>query len=209
MPNGDLFKAIKAGQASVVTDHIDTFTERGLRLRSGKELEADLIVTATGLNLQLLGALEVTVDGKPIELSKTVTYKGVMFSDVPNMALAIGYTNASWTLKCDLTCEYVCRLLNHMAAKGYDQCCPRPGDSDIELEPLLDFTSGYIQRSIDIFPKQGPKAPWRSYQNYMLDVWTAAYSSIEDGALEFTKRPATPRQAAAADDLTLPEQAAD
>ena len=118
VPDSDLFNAIKAGQAAVVTDHIDTFTQRGIRLRSGKELEADLVVTATGLNLQLLGGLEVTVDGEQIEFSKTLTYKGVMFSNVPNLALAIGYTNASWTLKCDLTCEYVCHLLNHMQAKG-------------------------------------------------------------------------------------------
>jgi cation diffusion facilitator CzcD-associated flavoprotein CzcO len=206
-PNSDFFKAIKTGQASVVTGHIETFTERGIRLRSGSELEADLIVTATGLNLQLLGGLEVLVDGKQIEFSKTLTYKGVMFNDVPNMAMSIGYTNASWTLKCDLTCEYICRLLNHMAAKGYDQCCPRQGDPDVELEPMLDFTSGYIQRSIDAFPKQGPKAPWKSYQNYMRDVWTVTYGSIEDGAMAFTTRPAAPRQASTTNDRALPEQA--
>ncbi len=207
-PNGDFFKAIRAGQASVVTDHIDTFTEQGIRLHSGRELEADLIVTATGLNLQLLGGLEVTVDGERIEFSKTLTYKGLMFSNVPNMALAIGYTNASWTLKCDLTCEYVCRLLNHMQAKGYDQCCPRQDDPDIEREPLLDFTSGYIQRAIDTFPKQGPKVPWRSYQNYMLDVWTVAYGSIADGTLDFTRRPAVASQGSTIDNAALPEQAA-
>lgn len=208
VPDSDLFNAIKAGQASVVTDHIDTFTQGGLRLRSGKELEADLIVTATGLNLQLLGGLDVMVDGEKVEFSKTLTYKGVMFSNVPNLALAIGYTNASWTLKCDLTCEYVCHLLNHMQAKGYDQCCPRPDDADIKPEPLLDFTSGYIQRAIDTFPKQGPKVPWRSYQNYMLDVWTVAYGSIADGTLDFTQRPAVASQGSAADDVALPEQAA-
>ena len=208
VPDSDLFNAIKAGQAAVVTDHIDTFTQRGIRLRSGKELEADLVVTATGLNLQLLGGLEVTVDGKQIKFSKTLTYKGVMFSNVPNLALAIGYTNASWTLKCDLTCEYVCHLLNHMQAKGYDQCCPRPDDADIKSEPLLDFTSGYIQRAIDTFPKQGPKVPWRSYQNYMLDVWTVAYGSIADDAMAFTRRPAGPSQGSTADDVVLPEQAA-
>ena len=208
VPDSDLFKAIKAGRASVVTDHIETFTERGIQLRSGKELEADLIVTATGLNLQLLGGLEVTVDSERIDFSKTVTYKGLMFSDVPNLALAIGYTNASWTLKCDLTCEYICRLLNHMAAKGYEQCCPRPGDANMELEPLIDFTSGYIQRSVAAFPKQGPQVPWQAYQNYIRDVWTVAYSSIEDGALEFTQRPGAPRLDSAAGDITLPEQMA-
>ncbi len=208
VPDSDLFTAIKAGQASVVTDHIDTFTRRGIRLRSGKELEADLVVTATGLTLQLLGGLKVTVDGEQVEFSKTLTYKGVMFSNVPNLALAIGYTNASWTLKCDLTCEYVCHLLNHMQAKSYDQCCPRPDDADIEREPLLDFTSGYIQRAIHTFPKQGPTLPWRSYQNYMLDVWTVAYSSIADGTLDFTRRPAVPSQDSAANNVALPEQAA-
>lgn len=208
-PNGDFFKAIKSDQASVVTDCIETFTERGIRLRSGSELEADLIVMATGLNLQLLGGLEVVVDGKHIEISKGLTYKGVMLNDVPNMAMAIGYTNASWTLKCDLTCEYVCRLLNYMQSQGHDQCCPRQNDPDLELEPLLDFTSGYIQRSIEALPKQGPKAPWKSYQNYMRDVWTVAYDSIEDGTMAFTRRPMLPRQDSEEDHHHLPEQVAD
>ena len=207
-PDNDFFAAIKTGRASVVTDHIASFTERGIRLHSGAEIEADLIVTATGLNLQLLGGLEVAVDGERIEFSKTLTYKGMLFGNVPNMALAIGYTNASWTLKCDLTCEYVCRILNHMQAKGYDQCCPRPHDPDIELEPLLDFTSGYIQRSIDAFPKQSPNLPWRAYQNYMHDIWSVAYDSIEDGALEFSQRPSAPHQDSAVDDLALPKQVA-
>ena len=205
-PDNDFFAALKTGRASVVTDHIDRFTERGIRLRSGEELGADLIVTATGLNLQLLGGLEVTVDGERTDFSKTLTYKGLMFSNVPNMALASGYTNASWTLKCDLTCEYVCRLLNHMRAKGYAQCCPRPHDPDIELEPLLDFTSGYIQRAIDAFPKQTSQVPWKAYQNYMRDVWSVAYGSIEDGALEFTRLPSASRQVPAAD---MPAQVAD
>ena len=205
-PDNDFFAALKTGRASVVTDHIDRFTERGIRLRSGEELGADLIVTATGLNLQLLGGLEVTVDGERTDFSKTLTYKGLMFSNVPNMALVSGYTNTSWTLKCDLTCEYVCRLLNHMRAKGYDQCCPRPHDPDIELEPLLDFTSGYIQRAIDAFPKQTSQVPWKAYQNYMRDVWSVAYGSIEDGALEFTRLPSAPRQVPAAD---MPAQVAD
>ena len=205
-PDNDFFAALKTDRASVVTDHSDRFTERGIRLRSGEELGADLIVTATGLNLQLLGGLEVTVDGERTDFSKTLTYKGLMFSNVPNMALVSGYTNTSWTLKCDLTCEYVCRLLNHMQAKGYDQCCPRPHDPDIELEPLLDFTSGYIQRAIDAFPKQTSQVPWKAYQNYMRDVWSVAYGSIEDGALEFTRLPSAPRQVPAAD---MPAQVAD
>ncbi len=197
VPNGDLFDEIKAGRASVVTDEIETFTEHGIRLRSGEELAADLVVSATGLKLQMLGGVEVAVDGKQVDFSKTLTYKGVMFGGVPNMALAVGYTNASWTLKCDLTCEYVCRLLNHMAKRGYAQCCPRPGDGDVEVGPLLDFTSGYIQRSIDSFPKQGAQAPWRSYQNYVLDIWTVAYGSLEDRALEFGRQPSGPLRAEA------------
>ncbi len=208
VPDSDLFTAINAGQVSVVTDHIETFTERGLRLRSGGTLEADLVVTATGLNLQLLGGLEVTVDSEPIAFSKALTYKGVMFSDVPNLALTIGYTNASWTLKCDLTCAYVCRLLNHMEANGYAQCCPRPHDPAMEREPFIDFTSGYIQRAIDLFPKQGVKLPWRAYQNYLLDVWTVAYGSLTDDALEFTRRPGGRRQEATTGETTPPEQAA-
>ena len=204
VPDSDLFTAIKAGQVSVVTDHIETFTERGIRLRSGRTLEADLVVTATGLNLQLLGGLEVTVDGESVELSKTLTYKGVMFSDVPNLALTVGYTNASWTLKCDLTCEYVCRLLNYMQANGYAQCCPRPHDPDMEREPFIDFTSGYVQRAIDAFPKQGLKLPWRAYQNYMLDTWTVAYGSLTDDALKFTKRPLGRHRDATTDEATLP-----
>ena len=208
VPNSDLFNALKAGTASIVTDHIETFTKQGIRLQSGEELEADLIVTATGLNLQLLGGLDVSVDGESVDFSKTLTYKGLMFSNVPNMALAIGYTNASWTLKCDLTCAYVCRLLNHMQAKGYDQCCPRPHEPDMELEPLIDFTSGYIQRALKTLPKQGSKAPWKSYQNYLLDIWTVAYGAIEDGALDFSQRPASPHQGATPAEITLPERMA-
>ena len=203
VPDGDLFEAIKNEQASVVTDHIDRFTEKGILLKSGEELEADLVVTATGLNLQLLGGLEITVDGQQLDPAQGLTYKGVMFSNIPNLAMTMGYTNASWTLKCDLTCEYVCRLINHMQEKGYDECCPRPADSNIELDPMLDFTSGYIQRSIDLFPKQGKHSPWKSYQNYLIDIWTVARSSIEDGALQFrrksrkTDRPESPAERAA------------
>ncbi len=204
-PDSDLFKAIRAGHVSVVTDHIETFTAQGIRLRSGRTLEAELVVTATGLNLQLLGGLEVTVDGEPVAFSKTLTYKGVMFSDVPNLALTIGYTNASWTLKCDLTCAYVCRLLNYMETKGYAQCCPRPHDSDMEREPFIDFTSGYVQRTIAAFPKQGPRPPWRASQNYLLNTWTAAYGSLADDALKFTRRPVERRQDPPTDDAPPPE----
>ncbi len=187
VPDGDLFEAISAGRASVVTDGIDTFTETGLKLASGAELEADLIVTATGLNMLLLGGTQIAVDGRDVDLSKTMSYKGMMLSGIPNMAMALGYTNASWTLKCDLTCEYVCRVLNHMAAHDYDQCTPENRDPSITEQPLIDFSSGYIQRSIDKFPKQGSRTPWRLYQNYALDILSLRFSAIEDGALQFSR----------------------
>ncbi len=186
IPNGDLFEAIRDGRASVVTDRIDTFTEKGLKLESGAELEADLVVTATGLNLLALGGLEISVDGRDIELSETMSYKGMMLSGVPNLAFAIGYTNASWTLKCDLTCEYVCRLLAYMDEHGYRQCTARNRDPSIVELPFIDFSSGYVQRSIDKFPKQGSKAPWRLHQNYPLDILNLKFGAIEDGAMQFS-----------------------
>ena len=154
VPDGDLFKAIRDGRASVVTDQIDTFTPKGIRLKDGSELEADIIVTATGLVLQVVGGLEVSVDGRLVDFSKTLNYKGMMYSDVPNMASAFGYTNASWTLKCDLTCEYVCRLINYMDRRGYRQCVPHNLDPTISELPSLDFTSGYVQRSIAKMPNK-------------------------------------------------------
>jgi monooxygenase len=185
VPDGDLFDALKSGRASIVTDHIETLTERGIRLRSGEELEADLIVTATGLVLKVLGGVELTVDEKCVDLAETLSYKGMMYSDVPNLASCIGYTNASWTLKCDLTCAYVSRLLNHMEKKGYRRCTPRMNDPSITRQPWIDFSSGYVQRSIHLFPKQGSRAPWRLYQNYALDTLNLGYASVEDGAMEF------------------------
>ena len=190
VPEGDLFTAIRQGRASVVTDTIDTFTEGGLRLTSGAELEADLIVTATGLNVQTLGGMSLAVDGREVELSQTLAYKGMMLSDVPNMALSFGYTNASWTLKCDLTCEYVCRLLNHMAAHGYAQCVARNRDPERPTEPFIDLSAGYIQRSIAKFPRQGLTTPWRLHQNYARDIAMLRYGSLEDEAMEFTAAPA-------------------
>jgi monooxygenase len=186
VPNSDLFAAINAGSASVVTDHIETFTEKGLRLRSGKELDADLIVTATGLNLLVLGGMQITVDGQNVDLAKSLSYKGMMYSDVPNLASAFGYTNASWTLKCDLTCEYVCRLLNHMDEHRLRQCAPRRNDPSISEELWIDFSSGYVQRAIGMFPKQGSKAPWRLHQNYALDILALKFGAIEDDAMEFS-----------------------
>jgi monooxygenase len=187
VPDGDLFKAIRSGDAAVVTDRIETFTERGLRLASGAELQADVIVTATGLNLLALGGMTLAVDGREVELPETMGYKGMMLSGVPNMALALGYTNASWTLKCDLTCEYVCRLLNHMDAHGYRQCVPENKDPSVTELPFIDFSSGYVLRSIDKFPKQGSKAPWRLHQNYARDIFALKFGSLEDGAMEFSR----------------------
>jgi monooxygenase len=189
VPDGDLFKAISDGSASVATDHIETFTEQGLKLTSGAELQADLIVTATGLDLVALGGMQLAVDGREVALPETMSYKGMMLSGVPNFALAIGYTNASWTLKCDLTCEYVCRLLNYMDTHGYAQCTPQNRDSSVQELPFIDFSSGYVQRAIANFPKQGSKAPWRLYQNYALDILSLKFGKVEDGSLEFTRAP--------------------
>jgi monooxygenase len=187
VPNGDLFKALRKGTASVVTDRIETFTETGLKLESGAELEADVVVTATGLNLLAIGGMEIVVDGNEIKLPETMGYKGMMLSGVPNLAISIGYTNASWTLKCDLTCQYVCRLLDHMDEHGYATVTPENRDPSVTPQPFIDFSSGYVQRSIDQFPKQGSKAPWRLYQNYPRDIVSLRFGAIEDGALEFSR----------------------
>jgi monooxygenase len=185
VPDGDLFRTIKDGRVSVVTDTIDTFTETGIRLKSGRDLDADLIVTATGLDLIALGGVELSVDGRRVEPGRSMTYKGMMYSDVPNMAIAVGYTNASWTLKCDLTCAYVCRLINHMDRHGYRQCTPRR-DPSVAEQPWVDFSSGYVQRALDKFPKQGSKAPWRLYQNYARDLLALKFGSVRDEAIEFS-----------------------
>ena len=186
VPDGDLFAAIADGSASVVTDRIETLTERGLRLQSGAELEADMIVTATGLNLLVLGGMAIAVDGREVDLSEAVGYKGMMLSGIPNLALTLGYTNASWTLKGDLVAEYVCRLLNHMDELGYRQCLPRAPDPSLARAPFLDLASGYVLRSIDLLPKQGPRTPWRLHQNYPRDVAMLKYGPLEDEAIEFS-----------------------
>jgi cation diffusion facilitator CzcD-associated flavoprotein CzcO len=191
VPDDDLFIAIGEGRASIVTDEVDTFTERGIRLASGGELEADLIVTATGFNLLALGGMEVVVDGETIDISKTMAYRAMMLSGVPNFAISIGYTNASWTLKADLTCEYVCRLLNHMDERGYTQCVPVNRDPSITEQPLIDFSSGYVQRAIASFPRQGSRHPWRVYNNYALDIFSLRHAPLEDGVLEFSGAAAT------------------
>ena len=187
LPDGDLFGAIRSGRASVVTDQIDTFTPSGIRLQSGEHLDADLVVTATGLNLQVLAGLQLTVDGVAVDPPKTLNYKGLMMSGVPNLATSFGYTNASWTLKADLTCQYVCRLLNHMQQHHFTHCVPRNTDPSITEEPWIDFSSGYFKRSMHLFPKQGSRAPWKLYQNYPKDIWLLRFGKIDDGVLEFAK----------------------
>ncbi len=187
VPDADLFRAMNEGRVSVVTDHIETFTEDGVLLKSGEHLDADIVVTATGLVLKLFSGMQLVVDGAPVELPRTLVYKGMMFSDVPNFAYAIGYTNASWTLKCDLTAEYVCRLLNHMEQHGYDVCTPRVRDRYIEEEPVIDFNSGYVLRGLDSLPRQGSKTPWRLHQNYVKDLRMMRYGRVEDGTMEFKK----------------------
>jgi cation diffusion facilitator CzcD-associated flavoprotein CzcO len=185
VPDGDLFRSISKGEASIVTDKIAAFTERGIELESGEQLEADVVVTATGLNLLFIGGMRLAVDGEEVDLPSKMTYKGMMLSGVPNCAFTVGYTNASWTLKADLTSEYVCRLLNHMDAHGYRRCVPEV-DPSVTEQPLLDFTSGYVQRSLDRFPKQGSKEPWKLRQNYALDIRTIRRGPIDDGAMRFS-----------------------
>jgi cation diffusion facilitator CzcD-associated flavoprotein CzcO len=185
VPDADLFQVLCEGSAEIVTDRIATFTERGIELESGRELEADVVVTATGLNLLFLGGMRISIDGTEPEMAKALTYKGMMLSDFPNFAYTLGYTNASWTLKADLTSEYVCRLLNHMDAGGHRVCIPRVDDPSVTEEPLLDFNSGYVLRSIDHLPKQGSKEPWKLRQNYPLDLRMLRRGPIEDGVLQF------------------------
>ena len=187
VPDGDLFVALGDGSAEIVTDRIESFTESGIRLRSGRELEADVVVTATGLNLLFLGGMRLRVDGEEPDLARTFTYKGMMLADVPNFAFTIGYTNASWTLKADLVAEYVCRLLNHMDAGGYGECVPRVTDPAVTEEPLLDFTSGYVLRSLEELPKQGSKEPWKLRQNYPVDLRALRHGPLEDGAMRFVR----------------------
>jgi cation diffusion facilitator CzcD-associated flavoprotein CzcO len=186
VPDGDLFRAIKAGRASMVTDRIERFTPTGVLLDSGARLDADIIVTATGLNLLAIGGISLTVDGEPVSLPERLAYKGMMLSRVPNFAFTIGYTNASWTLKADLVAEYVCRLLEFMETNGYAQCMPVDDDPSVEPRPLLDFAAGYVQRSIHEFPKGGSRAPWRLGMSYAQDVVTLRHGRLEDGALRFS-----------------------
>ncbi len=191
VPNGDFFKAMREGKASVVTDHIASFTETGIQLASGEHLEADVIVTATGLELVTLGEMDFMVDGKQVDFSQTWTYKGFAYSDIPNMASTFGYINASWTLRSDLTAEYVCRLLNHMRKKGVAQCTPRLREQDRNMKqrPWIDgFSSGYMQRMMHRMPRQGDHEPWINPQNYRRDKKMFKHSPIDDGVMQFTKQ---------------------
>lgn len=189
VPDGDLFKAIRRGKASVVTDHIDTFTAKGIKLKSGEELEADIVITATGLDLQMLGGMALSVDGQPFDVSKAMNYKGLMFEGLPNLSMTFGYTNASWTLKADITSEYICRLLTHMSKKGVRQCVPQNNDASVVPETFLNMRSGYIQRAVGKLPQQGNKAPWRVYMNYALDLAVLRYRPIEDGVMQLSNPP--------------------
>src|SRR3984957_16519528 len=185
VPDGDLFESIKQGKACIVTDEIETFTENGIKLRSGKELQGDIIVTATGLNLVALGSIQISVDGRHVDPAKTLNYKGTMYGGIPNLASTFGYTNASWTLKSELTCDYICRVLNHMQATGYKVCVPQNDDPTVKLEPWLNLSSGYIQRAADKLPKQGSKTPWKLHQNYVKDVLSLKFGAVDDGVIRF------------------------
>jgi len=194
IPDSDLYKSIRAGRASVITDEIDTFTERGIRLKSGGEIEADIIVSATGLRMLALGAVRLSIDGTPVDPGHAFIYKGTMLSNVPNFAFCIGYTNASWTLRADLTSTYVCRVLNHMDRQGYHTCSPVCDPATLEERPLLNLTSGYVQRAIADLPKQAATKPWLIRQNYILDTLTMKFGRMEDGILKFGAAPAVARQ---------------
>jgi len=204
VPNADLFNAINSGKASVVTDSIATFTPTGIRLGSGEQLEADIIITATGLQMVTLGEMSFSIDGEPLDFSKTWTYKGFAYSDVPNMASSFGYINASWTLRADLICSYVCRLLNHMRDTGTQQCTPRLRESDRSMPErpwIVDFSSGYMQRTMHKFPRQGDREPWINPQNYTKDKKMFLKAPVDDGVMQFTRasKRAVTASAAAAD----------
>ena len=187
VPDSDLFESIRSGRAHVVTDKIESFTEHGLKLASGCLLDADIVVTATGLRMQVMSGMTLSVDGEIVKPGETMSYKGMMYSGVPNLATVFGYTNASWTLKADLTCEYVCRLLGYMEQRGYVEARPVK-DASVTEAPFLDFSSGYVQRALAELPRQGTKAPWKLYQNYALDLVTLRYGKLDDGTLTFRRR---------------------
>jgi cation diffusion facilitator CzcD-associated flavoprotein CzcO len=187
VPDGDLFAAIRSGRVEIVTDTIEEIVESGIRLRSGTILPADIIVSATGLIVQLMGGAEILVDGVPAKLNEKLVYKGAMFSGIPNLALAFGYTNNSWTLRCDLTARFVCRLLTYMDRKGWSVCVPNLPDPSVNPEPLLDFSSGYVRRADGVLPRQGQKPPWRVPQNYVKDLASFTFGSVNDGTMNFLR----------------------
>ena len=188
IPDDDLYNVINEGKASVVTERIDRFVAGGVLLQNGETLEADIIVTATGLNLKLLGGAQFSVDGESVDFSKRLTYKGMMYADIPNMVQSFGYINASWTLRADITCEYVCRLLNHMREQGVSQCVPRLREEDAQMHTqdwITDFSAGYMQRSMHEMPRQGDRDPWVNTQNYARDKKMIRKAPLEDGVLQF------------------------
>lgn len=187
VPDSDFFQTLKSGSASIETGHIDRFEPAGIRLKSGKLLEADMVVTATGLELQFLGGLDMQVDGRAIRTGDLVNYKGMMYSDLPNLAAVFGYTNASWTLKADLTSEYVCRLLNHMDRTGARICTPRLREGDVNTEAKPPLSSGYFARAISRMPKQGSRMPWQQNHNYLKDLMALRFGAVDDGAMEFSR----------------------
>ena len=186
-PNGDLFRTIREGKAEVVTDTIDRFTATGIKLDSGDEVQADIIVTATGLNFRLFGGAAILRNGVPVDLTEHMVYKGMMLTGLPNMAFTLGYTNASWTLKADLISEFVCRVMNHMDANGYDTVAPQHPGTSVEERPIMDFTPGYILRVLHTLPKAGSRAPWRLMHNYLIDLRLIRRGKVDDAALQFTK----------------------
>ena len=196
VPDADLFAAIREGRAEVVTDTIARFVPDGIELASGRTLPADLVVTATGLELKLLGGVTLSVDGRAVDLSQALQYKGMMFEGVPNLAYTFGYTNASWTLKAELVARYVCRLLNTMRRRGLRQATPHNDDPALGEEPFVDFTSGYIQRAAATLPKQGSRKPWKLHQNYALDTMALRFGSIDE-AMQFSNPAPRPARAAA------------
>jgi cation diffusion facilitator CzcD-associated flavoprotein CzcO len=185
VPDGDLFESIKKGTASVVTDHIDKFNEDGILLKSGEGLKADIIITATGIELNVLADIAINIDGKRVEPHNHLAYKGMMLGGVPNLAFSFGYVNASWTLRADLTAEYVCRLINQMDKEGVSVCMPQEDPAAEAEDDYIDFTSSYVQRALDRLPQQGKKAPWRNYQNYLLDIFYVRIWKLKDSTLRF------------------------
>jgi monooxygenase len=187
VPNGDLFRSIRQGRTDVVTDSIERFTPAGIKLASGTELPADIVITATGLNLQLFGGAAISIEGVPVDMTEAMAYKGMMLSGLPNLVYTVGYTNIGWTLKADLVSEFACRLMNFMDEDGYDTVVAQHPGNEVEERPFLDFTPGYVLRALDQLPKQGSVKPWRLNMNYLLDAWLIRRGRIADDGLRFSR----------------------